>query len=989
MNASPADRFNNELRALGDEQQVHESFAAGRRYGYDPRSDLLDRLDEHVATVRKGSDGAGPGEAALVILGAPGAGKSALVAYWADRYRQRNRGAFIVEHYVGAGAGESNHYSVVRHIMLAIKERYGVTEHLPGMPGEMDHALAAWLWYVSEPMVIILDGLNRLHEDSRSLHWLPATFPPNVRVIATTSFESMRDELVLRGWQSMQVAPLGLEERQKIVQRFIAERPTELTAEQLHGVAADAGSANPLLLRMRLEEAHVARRRADLKETIEQYLGASDLDELFDQILLNLEADLGYTLVRDITTLLLGARSGLSRAELAEITRIPEPLMTRMMARLEFYLLARGELLTFYNDNLRDAIARRYLSQMKDGMALHARLADYFENALVPSRWLAADIPTDASNPPRRYLSRLAGELAYQLSCAGDWKRLMEALAPIPIMASLYNGELRYELLSYWRRLGSWYDIEEIYGESMKRYRGVHHSQEELAHALDTLGAVLRSMGRWGLAEEIYREALDLAEQAGRLHMIATANGSLGKIEAEKGNLRSAMRLFRRELAIARELDDQREMAVAQGCMGNIHVMRGEYAKALTCYTTKLSIAERLSDRRQVAQALGSIGIVYSEQGDYPNAMEYYRRQLAIGEELGEKMEISQAVGNMGNVYRMLGDYVNALECHKRKLAIAEELGNKRQIGIAMGNVGIVHYALGDYESALACQKAKLAIAEELGDKGQIGMALGNMGIVYYMQGDYANALGCYEQKLAIATEMGNRRQIVTVLGDIGIVQCDRGEYQRALASHMRKLEIARELGDRTQVAIALGHIGIVYKEQGNHGEALAYLNQAIDGHTSVGNMYDLATCLYSKAALLTRMVTRRVEGASTDASDVEERFREARQLAEKCIAVSSEISKLDSLFEANILLARIEFEVGNQEPALERLSDMLQRAGDEWKRAALTYELATMSYKMGAIRKAHTYAHNALTLCSDLYMRIPSTEYREWIDTLRGILGT
>lgn len=974
---NPSERHND--GALEHEHQAHEAFAASRRCGYVPRRSSIRCLDEYVAK-QSGMP--------LVIWGPNGAGKSALVAYWAEQYRKANPGAFIVEHYIDTGVGETGHYGVVRRIILEIKERYCMSKNLPDLPDDPGHMLAPWLWYVQEPMVILIDGLNRLQEESRLLRWLPAHLPPSIRVIVTTSQIDMRDHLAERGWETLEVEPLGPEERQKIVQQFIAERRTELTQEQLHSVAADAGSSNPFLLRSRLEEAHRAVGRDDLNETVKHFLDARDLDELFHWKLLHLEAEHGYQLVRNVTTLLRGTWCGLSEKELEDLTGASRDTLARLMKGLAFYMLQRNGLHTFYSDNLRDAIARRYLSERDEWLALHRRLADYFESIVDPSRWLSAHLPTDTTPVSRRFLSRLAGELAYQLSSAGEWTRLNTTLAPIPIMVALYDGEFRYALLSYWQKLQSRYDIEEVYGESLMRYREAQHSREEMASALDILGIVLQNFGKWRLAEEIYREALGVAEHVGKMGLIARANGSLGRIRAEKGEYREAMRLFRRQMAIARKLSDQRQIAMALGCIGNIHVTWGEYRKAFECYSAKLNIAEELGDKREIAHAVGSMGIVCAEQGEYPSALDYYHKQLNIGEELDEKTQIAQVVGNMGNVYMILGDYPNALACHLRKLDIAQELGNKRQIGIALGNVGLIYYAQGNHSKALDYQKMKLRIAEELGDKRQTAVALGNMGNVHYAQGNYAEALTCYDRRLQMVNEIGDRRQIVTVLGEMGMIYLDQGDCDGALSIYTEMLEIARELEDKSQIFTAIGYMGEVYREQGDYPRALSMFTEALDGHMVVGNKYEITICLCTKASLLVLMATEKGSSEPMDAGERGRLLAEARQLAEMCVTISGDISKGETLFEAKVLLARIDFESGNREHALSELVAMLDHVGDERMRATLKYEFATMSHEMGAGSDAERYARLAEVLYKKIRTRIPRIEYEKRIAVLGKILG-
>jgi len=108
-----------ELTPLDEERAAHEAFAASRRRAYIPNQKYLKRITEYVEASRKSdesdlsdqsdqsdqSDKRSP----LVVYAESGSGKSALLAHWAAQYRRKNPDAFIVEHYIGIGAGATDH----------------------------------------------------------------------------------------------------------------------------------------------------------------------------------------------------------------------------------------------------------------------------------------------------------------------------------------------------------------------------------------------------------------------------------------------------------------------------------------------------------------------------------------------------------------------------------------------------------------------------------------------------------------------------------------------------------------------------------------------------------------------------------------------------------------------------------------------------------------------------------------------------------------
>src|SRR5207302_5879566 len=96
------------------ERSRHEAFAASRRHAYIPNLDYLKRLDEFAASA----------DAPLIVYAESGSGKSSLVSYWAERYKRKNPTAHVIEHYVGIGAGDTDHLGIIQHVMQEIKEQF-------------------------------------------------------------------------------------------------------------------------------------------------------------------------------------------------------------------------------------------------------------------------------------------------------------------------------------------------------------------------------------------------------------------------------------------------------------------------------------------------------------------------------------------------------------------------------------------------------------------------------------------------------------------------------------------------------------------------------------------------------------------------------------------------------------------------------------------------------------------------------------------------
>src|SRR5205823_4868421 len=82
------------------------------------------------------------------------------------------------------------------------------------------------------------------------------------------------------------------------------------------------------------------------------------------------------------------------------------------------------------------------------------------------------------------------------------------------------------------------------------------------------------------------------------------------------------------------------------------------------------------------------------------------------------------------------------------------------------------------------------------------------------------------------------------------------------------------------------------------------------------------------------------------------EQLMEARQWTEECITIAEQIHRQDRYFKGKVLLAKIEFAMGDAETALQHLQQMLD-GSDGADQAELKYEIGAMKREMGESEEA------------------------------------
>jgi tetratricopeptide (TPR) repeat protein len=289
---------------------------------------------------------------------------------------------------------------------------------------------------------------------------------------------------------------------------------------------------------------------------------------------------------------------------------------------------------------------------------------------------------------------------------------------------------------------------------------------------------------------------------------------------------------------------------------------------------------------------------------------------------------------------------------------ICEAIGDRVGITYAIGNMGNAYFERGEYDRAIALQERKLSICQELGDLRGISMAIGNMGNVYSSRGEHDRAIECYDEQIRISSELGDRRSIYYAIGNLGGTYASRGEYDRAIEQLHHAAEEHRAIGDRPALSEWRRAIADVLVELCATAEEMPeYAPTYVPGLENPPDPAGQSTTLDGQWRVMC--------------------LRYARECAEESIAICDELSIPDILFNARVLLARIDAAEGRRDVASQRLRTMLEDASNDAQRADLHYQL----WKLGE----SNHAVPSLALYQSLYAATPNHEYHKRIEELRA----
>jgi len=205
---------------LAVQRAYHEAFNENRTRRFIGRRNLVEGMAAYA-------DGDSP--VPLVVTGAPGCGKSALLAIFARAYANTHPDVFVLPHFIGVSPGSTDIRRSLRRLCHELAHHFGIPGEIPEDYEKLRTAFPQFLEQAASggKVLVVMDALDQLDEThrARTLDWLPRMLPPGLPMVVSTLEGDCLDALRRRRPPPAEflITPLTSTERREIVRQTLSE----------------------------------------------------------------------------------------------------------------------------------------------------------------------------------------------------------------------------------------------------------------------------------------------------------------------------------------------------------------------------------------------------------------------------------------------------------------------------------------------------------------------------------------------------------------------------------------------------------------------------------------------------------------------------------------------------------------------------------------------------------------------------------------------
>ncbi|MBN1550158.1 tetratricopeptide repeat protein [bacterium] len=311
--------------------------------------------------------------------------------------------------------------------------------------------------------------------------------------------------------------------------------------------------------------------------------------------------------------------------------------------------------------------------------------------------------------------------------------------------------------------------------QAAARYRPLFKLQSE---ALINQGLIFHLKDEFEKAGVFLGQALSISWALGDEMSASIAHRLLGEMEFYQGNISTAENIFREALCLAEERGMLDEKCILLRNLGNLKFISGQWKDSLQLLHKALDLSQTSNKKLPVARDLNNLSSVYFKLGQYEKAIEYATAAIEIFDRNEHIALQGQIHGNLGTFHASLRNIEDSEKHWKKAITIFKSLQANDDMIQFHRNIALSQYQTQQYQKALK----HLIAAEKLCDDSseQKCLVLLLKGRIYRLNGNVDRAVKEHQTALRIASEAGLIQLIRFTLKEYAFDYFDLGDSKSA-----------------------------------------------------------------------------------------------------------------------------------------------------------------------------------------------------------------
>lgn len=610
----------------------------------------------------------------LVVTGASGLGKSALIANWLnEKLSDEHRDYNIIYHFTGNGGSESNKEHIMKTLIDEINDVYGWEAEKEMNKQQKDILNDLFIKVASEgkkPLLIVLDAINQIvdAENAKLLNWLPIP-PKNIKILFSTLKNDRTMEVFNnRHYPVFVLQPLDRKSREELIISYLKQYGKKLTDTQVERIITDKQCENTLVLKTLLDELINYGVYEKLDERIEYYLQQDSIEDFYQALLKSYEEDFAKKYIRRVLSLIAVSQNGLAEKDILTITKEKKPIRwSQFYCSFINHFVEKNGTICFSHEYIRKAVNQRYLKGKKkwDNSCRYDIFSYYYHEVKDGNGNLAAFL-----------------EIPFQLFMLKMDEGLFKSINNLPTLASLYHYE-RQNVIRYWEWLLSIGYSMGVYKTAEDKLAGI---SDEDAYMMWEVVSFFREFGRHDICCELEENRLQelMANEETSPDIKAMVLNDLANIyyslDISNGDndeyFHKSFDYFFQAIDLTKETGNYKELIVAYNGIANLYLRCGEeHSENVISVSEKALELSRKYKPVEIPICLNNLAQAYTQLKKWDKAIRYFQESISItiDREGVSSKELPILYGNLANCYHEMGRYIDAYEAINQAISAVNE----------------------------------------------------------------------------------------------------------------------------------------------------------------------------------------------------------------------------------------------------------------------------------------------------------------------------